>query len=168
MHSIDINMDESGLTRFSGGWYCAIVPAGYIGTSLSGSILLFTGFSPRASRWAAGVVGIILGITCFWAGSVMTLIMAIGLALLLGLAVFYQEGKYTQYLILFMGTIASVVSLLNIMSSTVFHTIDGSDATAFAKHCSILVPAFAYGILWFLISSLVIALTLCLALRYTK
>lgn len=161
-------MDESGLTRFSGGWLCFIVPAGYIGSSLIGCVLLFTGFSQRASRWMAGVIGVILVITCLLAGSFMTLLMGLGLSAFLGSAVWYQEGKYTQYLILFMGTIGSVVSLLNILGSTVFHTIEGSDATVFASKCSILIPAFVYGIIWLAISAIIIGLSLCLAIKYQK
>jgi len=168
VNSIDINMDESGLTRFQGGWYCAILPAGYIGSTCTGCILLYTAFSPRASRYTAAAVGLILGVTCLMAGSVMTAVMSVGLAVMLGGAVWWREGQYTQYFVMFMGTIASTVSLLNILSSTVFHTIDGSDATAFAKHCSVLVPAFVFGLLWLLISVLLVAGTLCLAIRYTK
>lgn len=168
VHSIDINMDESGLTRFSGGLFCLIVPAGYIGSSLFGCILLFTGFERRWSKYMAMVVGVILAITCLLSGTIMTMIMSLGLAALLAAASFYEDGKYTQYLILFMGTCASTVSILNILSSTVFHTINGSDAAIFAKHCSILIPAFVYGILWAVISVFMIMVTLLLAVRYTR
>lgn len=168
VHSIDINMDESGLTRFSGGWYCAIVPAGYMGSSLIGCVLLATGFSQKASRYTSAAVGVILAITCIWAGSVMTMVMSLVLAAALGGAVFFREGRFTQYLVLFMGTSASLVSILNIVSSTVFHTIEGSDATAFARRCSILIPAFVYGIIWAIVSIVLVGGSLLLAIRLTK
>lgn len=164
---IEINMDESGLTRFHGGISCAIIPAGYLGSSLIGGILLFCGFRQKTSRWMAAAVGVILAAT-FWLGDLKTMIIALILAAGLAGAVWYEEGKYTQYFILFMGTSASVVSLLNILSSTVFHTIDGSDATAFAKECSFLIPAFVFGLLWMVISVILIGVTLLLAIKYTK
>jgi hypothetical protein len=82
--------------------------------------------------------------------------------------VWYEEGRYTQFVILFMGTIASIISVLNILSSTVFHTIDGSDAVAFAQRCSVLIPAFVYGLLWALISLVLIAGSIALALIFYK
>jgi Peptidase M50B-like len=161
-------MDESGLTRFSGGWYCAIVPAGYIGSSLAGCILLFAGFGKKSSRYLAIAINIILVLTLFWAGSLATIIISVVLVAAMTFSVWYQEGVYTQYLIIFMGTIASIVSVLNILSSTVFHTIDGSDAVAFAKHCSFLVPSFVYGLLWAFSSLTLIAASVGAALIFFK
>lgn len=161
-------MDESGLTRFSGGWYCAIVPAGYIGSSLAGCVLLFSGFGRKPSRCMAIVVSLILLTTLFLAGSLLTAIISLALIAGMAFAIWYEEGLYIQYIILFMGTIASIVSILNILSSTVFHTIEGSDAVAFAQHCSFLVPSFVYGIIWALISAGLIAASVCIALIYFK
>lgn len=52
MGSIEIQMNEAGATRFSGGWPCLILPAGYIGSTAMGAVLLFTGFGHRTSRYA--------------------------------------------------------------------------------------------------------------------
>lgn len=168
MHSIDVNMDESGLTRFSGGWHCAIAPAGYIGSSVAGCAILFTGFSQKHSRYTAIVICIILLLTLALAGSFSTIIIAAFLITGMGFAIWYQEGRYVQYLILFMGTIASIVSILNILSSTVFHTIPGSDATVFAKQCSVLLPAFVFGLIWALISVALLAGSIGAALAFYK
>lgn len=165
---IVISMDESGLTRFSGGWSCFILPAGYIGSTLIGAIMLFMAFGHRSSNWTAlGVLGILL-ITLWYSDGLFTVISSLTLMALVGWAWYYRDGTYTRHFILFLGAIASFQGILSILNTTVFHTIEGSDAYVFARKCSFLIPAFVYGLLWFIISLALVGASLASALVFFK
>lgn len=122
------------------------------------------GFDVKASKASSIAIIIILLATLRWSAAWYTALLTLGLIGLMIPAHFIQEGRYLRYFILFMGAIGSVVSLLNILSTTVFNTIEGSDAVVFARECSILVPAFVYGIIWLLISIVIITASICSAL----
>lgn len=152
MGSIEIKMDESGATRFRGGFVCAILPAGYIGSTLLGALLLFMAFGRRTARATSIGVMVILAITFIWAHGWFTYVASAALLALLAAAVWLQEGAYTRHFLIVLGVCASLQSILSILNSTVFNTIEGSDAYVFARRCSFLIPAFVYGLLWFAIS----------------
>lgn len=152
MDSIEIKMDESGATRFHGGFICAILPAGYIGSTLLGALLLFMAFGRRTARATSVGVMLILSITFIWASGWFTYVASAALLALLAGAVWFQEGAYTRHFLIVLGVCASLQSILSILNSTVFNTIEGSDAHVFARRCSFLIPAFVYGILWFILS----------------
>jgi hypothetical protein len=48
--SIEVEPDEGGLTRMKGGAACWTLPAGYLGSSFIGSLLVFAGFDTVASK----------------------------------------------------------------------------------------------------------------------
>lgn len=152
MGSIEIKMDESGATRFHGGFVCAILPAGYIGSTLLGALLLFMAFGRRTARATSVGVMVILAITFIWASGWFTYVASAALLTLLAGAIWFQEGAYTRHFLIVLGVCASLQSILSILNSTVFNTIEGSDAYVFARRCSFLIPAFVYGLLWFILS----------------
>jgi hypothetical protein len=168
MGNIQIKMDESGDTRFVGGWFCAIVPAGYIGSTLIGALLVFMAFGVKTSRYTAIGVALILLFTLYYSVGVFTVVSSIGLLVLLLVAYRYKEGAYTRHFILFLGAISSTQAINSILNSTVFNTIKGSDAYVFAHECSILIPAFVYGFIWFVISLALLAASVLAALIFFK
>ena len=152
---IEINPDESGVTRFVGGSPCLILPAGYIGSSVAGAALLILSFNRKCSRFAAGGTALILLATLYWAGSIFTVFSAVAMIAALA-AVMYKGDDWLQLVVLFMGTMGSVTAMLSIASHLISNQIDGSDAVQFAKHCSFLIPSTVFGALWFAISGFVI------------
>lgn len=50
-----------------GGLTCWTLPAGYLGSSLIGALLIFSGFDTTASKVASIVVGVIMLFTLWWA-----------------------------------------------------------------------------------------------------
>ena len=166
--NIEVNVNESGLTRFQGGWPCFTLPAGYIGSTLIGAILLFTAFGKKTSKGAViGVMAVLL-MTFFYASGLFTFISTALLAAMVAFFYFFQDGAFTQHFVLFLGAMASLEGMLAILNTTVLHTIEGSDAHVFARRCSFLIPAFVYGIIWFLLSGLLIALSLFSAIAFYK
>ena len=153
--AIEINPNESGVTRFRGGFHCLILPSGYLGSSLAGAVLLVLSFGDKSAKVAAAGTGIVLLSTIYWSGTLFTAISVIFMAVAL-LIVYFYFPKYLSKVILFMGVMGSLNSLLSISSHLITNTIDGSDAVEFARHCSFLIPSMVYGIGWFVFSSLLI------------
>ena len=168
MHSITIQMDESGATRFSGGHHCLILPAGYIGSTLMGALLLFMGFGYRTSKYVSLGVVVILLLTLWFAGNLFALFSSLALGAMLLVAFFYKDGAYTRHYVLFLGVICSMEAILAILNGTVFHTIKESDAYVFSQQCSFLLPSFVYGLLWFLISLALVFFAIVSALIFYK
>lgn len=165
--AIEINPNESGVTRFRGGFRCLILPAGYCGSSLAGAVLLVLSFGEKSAKIAAASTGIVLLATIYWAGTIFTAVSVIFMTAAL-LVVYLYFPKYLPKVILFMGVMASLVSLLSISSHLITNTIDGSDATEFAKHCSVLIPSMFYGIGWFVFSTILIVGSMALGVYIYK
>lgn len=157
---IVIEWTESGYTSFAGGWPCLILPAGYIGSSLAGGVLLFMAFGHRPARYTAMVVLGILLVTLYYSHGLFTVLMALLLAAIILGAIIYQEGLYTRHFVLFLGAICALQGILSILYTTIFHTIKDSDAYQFAQRCSVLLPAVFYGLLWLIISLLIILVSI--------
>lgn len=164
MREICVAMDESGVTRFQGGWFCFILPAGYVGSTLAGALLVFSSFGRKTSRWVAGGVATLLLFTLYWAGDIYTVVASISICFALIAACTYQGGLFCRHVIALLGAVCSLQACLAILSSTVLHTIEGSDAYVFARKCSVLLPAFVYGIIWLLVSVLLLFTSVLMAI----
>jgi hypothetical protein len=158
--SIEVAPDESGLTRFRGGWQCAVLPAGYVGSTLAGALLLFSAFGRRASKIAGFGCVIVLIIVLWFASDIFTFIAAASLAALISWLLLASGGVYVRHVVAVLGVAASLQATSSILASTVFASIPQSDATVFANKCSIILPGFVYGLLWLLISYYLIAVSL--------
>lgn len=150
--AILINPNESGLTQFQGGAACAIIPAGYLGSTIIGAILIFTGFSKRASRWTSIAVDIVLGLTLWWAEEWYTRVIAVLLVAALIGVFFWRDGGSVRWVVLLMGTIAALDSLENIARHTIFNYVPESDAVLFQRECGMLLPFWVFGLSWFVIA----------------
>ncbi|KNE66735.1 hypothetical protein AMAG_11232 [Allomyces macrogynus ATCC 38327] len=60
IESIEVNPDQGGATRLRGGNACLVLPAGYIGSSIFGSLLVFCSFDLLACKISAGIVAFAL------------------------------------------------------------------------------------------------------------
>lgn len=67
IESMELDPDEGGATRMRGGIHILTLPAGYLGSSLIGAILIACGFDERASKVASIVVGVFFLLMLWWA-----------------------------------------------------------------------------------------------------
>ncbi|CCU99208.1 unnamed protein product [Malassezia sympodialis ATCC 42132] len=67
IESIELDPDEGGATRMRGGISFFTLPAGYLGSSLIGAILIACGFDERASKVASIVVAVFFLMMLWWA-----------------------------------------------------------------------------------------------------
>lgn len=67
IESVELDPDEGGATRMRGGVRFLTLPAGYLGSSLIGAILIACGFDERASKVASIVIGVFFLFMLWWA-----------------------------------------------------------------------------------------------------
>lgn len=83
MKSISLDPHEGGVTHMQGGMSAVTLPAGYLGSSIIGSLLIFAGFDIVASKVASIVLGVCFLLTLWWARrdwlTIITILLAVGL-----------------------------------------------------------------------------------------
>ena len=81
--SISLDPREGGVTHMTGGIQAFTLPAGYLGSSLIGALLIFCGFNIVASKVASIVLGVCFLLTLWWSRrdwlTIGTVLLAIGL-----------------------------------------------------------------------------------------
>lgn len=81
--SISLDPHEGGVTHMQGGISAVTLPAGYLGSSIIGALLIFAGFDIVASKVASIVLGVCFLLTLWWARrdwlTIGTVLLAVGL-----------------------------------------------------------------------------------------
>ncbi|KAJ3051677.1 hypothetical protein HDU99_008351, partial [Rhizoclosmatium hyalinum] len=171
VHSITVDPDEGGLTKFSGGNVYLALPAGYLSSSFWGALMIFCGFNLTASKVAAVLVGITMLATLVWAKNWLTRGITIVFIVALGVLWWlpYWNGAALRYFVLFLGTMSSLYSVWDILEDLVFRKVNESDAAAFSRVCCRgAIPAQVWGFFWFVISLLFLAIAVVAALYTFK
>ncbi|GAA6021449.1 hypothetical protein JCM10207_004739 [Rhodosporidiobolus poonsookiae] len=152
VESIILDPNQGGSTRMIGGWPFLSLPAGYIGSTLIGSALIFAGFDQKASKIAAIPLLVHLTIVSLWARKSrftllnVTFIMGGILALYI-----IQHGAFLRFLLLLIGIMNVMYSVWDQLDDLVFHKINESDVCAFWRLYPFL-PAQVHGAIWTLVS----------------
>ena len=83
VESISLDPNEGGVTHMRGGISALTLPAGYLGSSIIGALLTFSGFDIVASKVASIVLGVCFLLTLWWARkdwlTIVTVLLAVGL-----------------------------------------------------------------------------------------
>ncbi|KAI8318716.1 hypothetical protein GQ54DRAFT_266554 [Martensiomyces pterosporus] len=164
--SVTIDPNEGGLTQMVGGKWCCTMPAGYLGSSFFGALMVFAGFNVLASKIVSVIIGVCLLATLLWAKNWLTRgITLLFVGLIVGLW-FTPRGIGLKYVVLFMGVMSSLYCLWDILDDTVRHKINESDASKFAKetHCS----SRCCGLIWLLVALLFLVAAILLGLAFLK
>ncbi|KAI8451957.1 peptidase M50B-like-domain-containing protein [Phakopsora pachyrhizi] len=151
IESITLDPNEGGLTKMRGGIAACTLPAGYLGSSLIGALLIFAGFDIVASKVASIILAVMLLVTLWWARNWLTRVVvfcAIGLMVAFW---FIDHGNPLRFYVLFNGVMSCLYSVWDIIDDLIFRKINESDASQFAKLCP-LIPSRVWGIIWLLIS----------------
>ncbi|KAG0244325.1 hypothetical protein BGW41_008089 [Actinomortierella wolfii] len=151
--SITVDPNLGGLTTYVGNsrTQCLALPAGYLGSSLLGGILVFCGFNVTASKGAAIMLLLCLFLTMVWARNWLAFGISFFFAGLVALLWWADGGKYLKYFTLFLGVMSCIYSILEIIDSLVLRKANGSDAVQFAEKYGIF-PAQGWGFIWLIIS----------------
>jgi len=150
--SIELDPDEGGATRMSGGISWITLPAGYLGSSFIGACLIACGFDTTAAKIACLVLAIFFIFTLWWARkNWLTWALIGGLGVLIILAWFIDHSITLRYLVLFVGVMSCMYSIWDIFDDTLARKVNESDASKFAEVCG-CCPSQVWGLFWLAVS----------------
>jgi hypothetical protein len=117
VESISLDPREGGVTHMRGGISAVTLPAGYLGSSLIGALLIFCGFDIVASKVASIVLGVCFLLTLWWARrdwlTIVTVLLAVGLLIACW---FIAHAEALKYVVLFIGVMSALYSVWDIVS----------------------------------------------------
>lgn len=144
---IQLDLNQGGVTITSGGSAAMMLPAGYLGSSLCGALLIMSAFDTLASKVASVVFGVIMLLVLYWASNMVARIIGLSFILLIIGLWFIQGGVAIRYVVLFLGVMSCLYSIWDIIEDLVLRKVNGSDATEMAKRYG-CCPARGWGIIW--------------------
>ncbi|KAF9009528.1 peptidase M50B-like-domain-containing protein [Cyathus striatus] len=148
IHSIELDPDEGGATRMSGGVSWITLPAGYLGSSFIGACLIACGFNTNASKVASLVMAGFFLFTLWWARrNLLTWILIFSMSGLVVLFWFVGGGIALRYFVLFIGVMSCMYVLWDVIDDTLARKIHTSDASAYADICG-CCPSRVWGFIW--------------------
>ncbi|PMD53451.1 uncharacterized protein K444DRAFT_668065 [Hyaloscypha bicolor E] len=149
--SISLDPREGGVTHMVGGISAVTLPAGYLGSSLIGALLIFCGFDIVASKIASIALGVCFLLTLWWARkdwlTIITILMAVGL--LVG-CWFIKHAEPLKYVVLFIGVMSSLYSVWDICDDLILRKVNESDASVFAQRYG--GSSQCWGVIWSIVS----------------
>ncbi|CAN4086697.1 unnamed protein product [Withania somnifera] len=152
VEGIQVHANEGGTTQTRGGVYWFFLPAGYLGSSFWGMVLVLASTKLVTARIAAGCLVVTLIIVLFVAKNV-------GFVLFLAVVWILQETtkiKILRYIILFIGVMNSLFSVYDIYDDLISRRVNSSDAEKFAEVCPGPCTGVGWGVIWGLISFLLL------------
>lgn len=157
VESISLDPREGGVTHMRGGWSALTLPAGYLGSSLIGALLIFCGFDIVASKVCSMVLGVCFLLTLWWGKknplTIFTILTAVGLLVAFW---FIDHANALRFFVLFIGVMSSLYSVWDICDDLIWRKVNSSDATVFAKRYG--GSSRGWGVLWCIISFVVMVL----------
>ncbi|KAF3802675.1 hypothetical protein GCG54_00013909 [Colletotrichum gloeosporioides] len=139
------------LTVQSAGVQAITLPAGYLGSSLIGGLLIFCGFNINASKIASMVLGFCFLLTLWWGKrdwlTILTVLLAVGL---LVAAWFIAHAQALRFVVLFLGVMSALYSAWDICDDLIMRKVNSSDASVFAQRYG--GSSRCWGLIWVFIS----------------
>jgi hypothetical protein len=149
--SISLDPREGGVTHMQGGISAITLPAGYLGSSLIGALLIFCGFDIVASKIASIVLGVCFLLTLWWARrdwlTIGTVLLAVGL---LVACWFIDHAEPLRFVVLFIGVMSALYSVWDICDDLILRKVNTSDASVFAERYG--GSSQCWGVIWSIVS----------------
>ncbi|KAJ3517481.1 hypothetical protein NLJ89_g490 [Agrocybe chaxingu] len=158
IHSIELDPDEGGATRMSGGIAWLTLPAGYLGSSFIGACLIACGFNTNASKVASIVMAVFFLFTLWWARrNWLSWLLILGMSGLIVLFWFVAEGVALRYFVLFIGVMSCMYVVWDVIDDTLARKVNTSDASEFARLLG-CCPSRVWGFIWLIVAIVFFAL----------
>ncbi|CAA2955544.1 uncharacterized protein LOC111407985 [Olea europaea subsp. europaea] len=155
VEGIQVHANEGGVTQTRGGVYWLILPAGYLGSSFWGMVLILASTNLLTARIADGCLILSLLIVLCIAKNWTLRGLCIGFIIFIGIVWVLQEMtkvRILRYIILFMGVMNSLFSVYDIYDDLICRRVHSSDAEKFAELCPCPCNGAAWGVIWGMIS----------------
>ncbi|KAI2786138.1 hypothetical protein POX_h09906 [Penicillium oxalicum] len=151
--SISLDPHEGGVTHMQGGISAVTLPAGYLGSSIIGALLIFAGFDIVASKVASIILGVCFLLTLWWGRrdwlTIVTVLLAVGL---LVACWFIAHGEALRWVVLFIGVMSALYSVWDICDDLILRKVNSSDASVFARRYG--GSSQCWGVIWSIVSLL--------------
>jgi len=152
IQSIELDPDEGGVTKMSGGIQAITLPAGYLGSSFIGACLIACGFDTKASKIACLVLAAFFLFTLWWARkNWLSWVLIAGMSGLIILFWFVADAVALRYFVLFIGVMSCMYVLWDVIDDTIRRKVNNSDASAFADICG-CCPSRVWGVIWLIVA----------------
>jgi len=153
VESIQVHGNEGGVTKTRGGSRFFILSAGYLGSAFWGMILVIASSDYYGVQVAAGLLGIALFISLFFARNFV--LIALNLFFLGIIAGFWACTILTsfnglRYVILLIGVMSGLFSIYDVYSDLLARRVNESDATMLANYTH--TSSRCWGFIWAILS----------------
>lgn len=149
---ISLSLDTSGFTLTRGGIFILISPAGYIGSALTGALLIISAKNTLLSKILLLLVcSVIVGLNIIYIDSYLSIAFLNSIIISLGLIYFIFQNYDTTNISIFLGTILAVDSFEDI-KKIVLYMSDTSDAGILARYFGIPYLSLPIAIIFSMIS----------------
>ncbi|MFL5405507.1 MAG: M50 family metallopeptidase [Myxococcales bacterium] len=138
-----------------------VASAGYVGSTISGCVLLLLAARSKTGRWPlVALAAWTAAVAALWVRDSFTLLFVAGASLVLALVARFGPSLLRRGLLVFLGTFSVSYALYDIRDDLLHFASSGAQSDADALAQATLVPAIVWGIAWGLVSVVVVALTL--------
>ncbi|KAJ8549146.1 hypothetical protein K7X08_032853 [Anisodus acutangulus] len=155
VEGMKVHANEGGVTITRGGVYWLILPAGYLGSSFWGMVLILASTNLLTAKIAAGCFIAALLIVLFIAKNWTLRGLCIGFIIFIAVIWVLQERttvRILRYIILFIGVMNSLFSVYDIYDDLISRRVNSSDAEKFAELCPCPCNGVGWGVIWGMIS----------------
>lgn len=170
--SITVNELQGGLCRFAFDptFFNRVVTAsaGYLGSALTGALLLFVTLRRASGRFVLGLMSLFLVVICvLWGRSLFTLVTGLGLAAALGLGARYLPAGASQAVALFLAAFTGLYALFDVRDDLWSASRrSGTDAQILADATGI--PSIVWAVLWTVFAAVLLGAALYFGLGRKK
>jgi hypothetical protein len=170
VNRVDLFWDGSGRMQFQGGWRWVVWTAGYLSTTVYGSMLLLSLRRERNAKRAAAVTGgLLLVITALFAGNLLAVLVGLGAGAGLLALSRYGQSRVTHFLMSFIAVqclLNAFYDVRTLLFISAFDSTLDTDARFMAEATG--VPSIVWAVGWAVLSALVLGATLLVYYRSLK
>mmetsp|Transcript_7117 Transcript_7117/g.17346 ORF Transcript_7117/g.17346 Transcript_7117/m.17346 type:complete len:234 (+) Transcript_7117:200-901(+) len=130
---IEVWQNEGGVTNFRNGWKPAIIPAGYVGVSFWGGVLVALSGSKMGATVASGIFIFALLVCLRYSPNKLLVGLCVGFTIVTLAATLVEWllfDPFLQFVTLFYGVFVGWYGIMDIWDDTISRTVEGSDAYA--------------------------------------
>ena len=143
VHAIQVYDTEGGVTSYVGGCRVLIIPAGYVGAAIWGSLFVMMSGGQKTATGAAGVlVAMLLVSLCFAPNRTMVLLNS-SYAIVTSVFIYLEWKVFSpiiNFVVLFYGAFVGIHAIFDTYQDTIRRTVLRSDAYACYEICPCCMP----------------------------
>lgn len=163
IEKIELSVRLGGVCWTRGGMRLAILPAGYLGSMLFGSLILVAAARTRWDRYISmGIGAAVVLVTAIFIRTWFGFFFGLAFGAVMILMGRFLSEKVNDMALKFLGLTSVMYAIFDIKDDLISRTVAGSDAYKMAEIFVVLPPIF-WGILWIVISVVVAAVMLWVA-----